>query len=141
MAALAKDRNTKNKELGRSNSVPLAAGAQVFAGGMVARQAADGFCVAAGDVVGHKVVGVADVGVDNTAGADGDLEVIVRKGVFGFDTVGTVVDQLDLGNEVFVSSDHEIEKVAGVVNNIRAGTLDRIEADGQVFIKMDEHAV
>lgn len=141
MAALTKDRNTKNKELGRSISVPLAAGAQVFAGGMVARQAADGFGVAAGDVAGHKVVGVADEGVDNTGGADGDLEVIVRKGVFGFNNVGTVVDQIDLGNEVFVSTDNEVEKVGGVVNNIRAGTLDRIEADGQVFVKMDEHAV
>jgi hypothetical protein len=140
MAALTKDRNTLNKELGRAISVPLAAGEVVFAGGMVARQAADGFCAAAGDVVGHKVVGVADEGGDNTGGADGDVEIIVRKGVFGFDNVGTVVDQIDLANEVFVSTDNEVEKVGGVVNNIRAGTLDRLE-DGQAFIKIDEHAV
>ena len=39
-----------------------------------------------------------------------------------------------------MSDDQTVEKVAGVVNNIRAGTLDRLE-DGQAYIKMDEHAV
>ncbi len=140
MAALTKDRNTLNKELGRAISVPLAANAIVFAGGMVSRKAADGFCIPGADTAATKVVGVADEGGDNTGGADGDVEIIVRKGVFGFDTSGTVVDQLDLGNEVFVADDQTVEKVAGVVNNIRAGTLDRLEG-GQAFIKIDEHAV
>lgn len=141
MAALTKDRNTLNKELGRAISVPLAANAIVFAGGMVSRKAADGFCIAGADTAATKVVGVADEGGDNTGGADGDVEVLVRKGVFGFaNDGGTPVDQIDLGNEVFISDDQTVEKVAGVVNNIRAGTLDRLE-DGQAFIKMDEHAV
>ena len=140
MAALTKDRNTLNKELGRAISVPLLANAIVFAGGMAARDAT-GFVVPASDTAGLKVIGWFDEGGDNTGGADGDLEVIVRKGVAGFNNDGgTVVDQADLGNEVFVSDDQTVEKIAGVANNIRAGTLDRLE-DGQAFIKFDEHAV
>lgn len=139
MAALTKDRNTKNKELGRSILVPMAAAAKVFAGGMVSRNAT-GFAVAASDTAAEKVVGVADEQIDNTAGADGDLSVIVRKGVFEFTTLGTAVDQADMGNEVFVSDDNNIEKVGGVVNNIRAGTLDAIDGT-EFYIKIDEHAV
>lgn len=139
MAALTQDRNTLNKELGRSILVPVAAATQVFAGGLAARSAT-GFAVPAADTAGLVVIGVFEEQVDNSAGADGDLSVIVRKGVFGFTTLGTVIDQADMGNEVFVSDDNNLEKVAGVVNNIRAGTLDAI--DGlQFYIKIDEHAV
>ncbi len=139
MAALTKDRNTLNKELGRSILVPVAATTQIFAGAMVARNAT-GFAVPAADTAGLKVVGVADEGVDNDPGADGDLSIIVRKGVFGFTTLGTVIDQADMGNEVFVSDDNNLEKTGGVSNNIRAGTLDAIEGS-QFYIKIDEHAV
>jgi hypothetical protein len=128
MAALIKDRNTLAKHRGRSINVPVAASTQIFAGAMVSSNAT-GFAVPASDTAGEVVLGIAEEQVDNSAGADADLEIRVRKGTFELNTLGTVVNQADVGRTVFVSDDNNVEKTAGVVNNIPAGTLDSLDVE------------
>lgn len=128
MTALTKDKDVHAKETGRSIDVPLAANAIIFAGAMVSSNAT-GFGVAASDTTGEVVRGIAEEAADNTGGSDGDLTVRCRLGVFELLTVGTVVDQADMGRPVYVSDDATIEKIAGVTNNIIAGTLDSLDPE------------
>ena len=60
---------------------PIAAATIIPNGALVAKNAAGNLVPAASTVTGH-VVGRADVGVDNSAGAAGDLSVRVRRGVY-----------------------------------------------------------
>lgn len=138
MAALAQDRNTRNRQIERTADVPVAASTTIYKGAMVSSNAT-GFAVPASDTAAEVVIGIADFQVDNSAGADADLTVRVSKGVFAISTLGTVIDQADLGRPVYVSDDNNVEKIAGVANNIPAGYLDEIEVDtGLFWIKITE---
>lgn len=128
MTALAKDTNVNSKRTERSISVKVAAGANIFAGAVVASNSS-GFSVPASDSAGLVVQGIAERAADNTTGADGDLSLRLRKGTFELKTAGTVVDQADISRTVFVSDDATVEKAAGVVNNIPAGVLDSFDVE------------
>lgn len=138
MTALAKDKNVNSKETTRSIAVQVAAGANIFAGAMVAANST-GFAIPASDTSGIVVMGISEEAADNTSGADGALEIRIRKGTFELLTAGTVVDQADVGRRVFVSDDATVEKAAGVVNNIPAGTLDSFDTDtGNPWVRLPE---
>ena len=139
MAALTKDRNTPNKELGRSISLRVAAATQIFGGSQVALDDA-GFAIPATDVAtGSKVIGVADEEVDNSGGAAGDLRVLVRKGVFGFVNDTNVV-QADIGEDAMVVDDQTVTNAATATNDKVVGTIDDIDDDdGFVYVKIHEH--
>lgn len=138
MAALTKDRNAPNKELGRTISLRVAAATQIFGGSLVALNDA-GFAIPGTNVAtGTKVIGVADEEVDNV-GAAGDLRVKVRKGVFGFVNDGNVV-QADIGEEAMVADDQTVTNAATSTNDKVAGTIDDIDDDdGLVYVKIHEH--
>ena len=79
-------------------------------------------------------MGVADEGVDNSTGAAADLEIRVRKGTFEFPTTGAnPILQADVGRVVFVLDDNNVVKIAGVTNNIKAGTLDSVDVESGLF--------
>ncbi len=139
MAALTKDRNTPNKELGRSISLRMLANAHIFGGSQVCL-GATGFAIPAADVAtGTKVIGVADEEVDNTGGADGDARVLVRKGVFGFVNDGNVV-QADIGADAMVEDDQTVTNAATATNDKIAGTIDDIDdTDDLVYIKIHDN--
>jgi len=139
MAALTQDRSTPFKVLGRVASVAVAASETIYKGAMVSVNAT-GYLVSATDAAGETCIGVADEAGDNSAGSNGDIEIRVRRGcVAGFTTLGTVVDQADMGLAVYVSDDNNLEKIAGVTNNLVAGTLESI--DGSTFyVKMYDQA-
>ncbi len=128
MAALTKDKNVNSKETGRSIAVQVAASTQIFAGAMVSANAT-GFAIPAADTAGTVVMGIAEEAGDNSSGADGDIEIRIRKGTFELLTLGTVVDQADVGRAVFVSDDQNVEKTGGVANNIKAGLLDSLDTE------------
>lgn len=136
MTALAKDKNTLTKDASRSINLPVAANGVIFKGGLVSTDAT-GFAVAASDTANEAVVGIADDTRDNTGGANGDLEVRVRKGTFELETAGTVVDQADAGRPVYVADDQTVEKIAGVTNNIVAGILDSLDVEtGKPWVRV-----
>jgi hypothetical protein len=81
MPALTSGRNTF-KRLGDHRLEPMAAGAKIFIGAIVMRNAA-GHVTKGGTVTGCIGVGRASETFDNTAGAAGDLRCEYRSGVFG----------------------------------------------------------
>jgi len=132
MANLTADRNTAAKTLGRRISLKVKAATKIFAGSIVAVEAATGFAVPAGDVVGHQVVGRAEEQVDNSAGANGDKEVRVSKGVFKWVNNGSAVVQATIGDSVMAADDNSVKPTS--TNSIAVGTCDSIDPDGGIWV-------
>ncbi len=100
MTALAKDRiaRTKANPATRHNRAALAAGAVIFLGGLIAKNAA-GNVVAASDAASLKVIGVAEENADNSAGIAGAVSV-------GYAT-GLGVELLNDGGAILLASQFE----------------------------------
>ena len=124
MAALLKDRNTRNKHLGRVQRFPVLAATQIYKGAAVAIDAA-GFAIPATNVAGQIVVGVATHSVLGGA-ANGDEYVNCERGVFEFNGLGgDLPTQALVGRPVYVGSDNEVGATAGA--GVIMGTLEEIE--------------
>lgn len=100
-------------------------------GGKMAGVGADGYGVEAADAAGIRVLGVADESVDNSAGADGDLNVRIYSGqLFKMKNSATnAVDQADIGSLCFVEDDETVADAAGT-NGIVAGRVAAVGTDG-----------
>lgn len=138
MAALTADRNTPYKFIQRYVSGAVAGGVEIFAGSLVCRDT-DGYLVPAADTAGLKsAVGRAEFYVDNTDGADGDVQLTYAVGVFAFDVSATIsasdAATIDLlGTAVTVKDDHTVDVAANTTNDIAAGTLDEFDAENGLY--------
>lgn len=111
---------------------PVAAGASIAVGDLVMINAG-GYALPAAALAANKgVVGVAPEAVDNTSGADGDLEVKVEEGIFTL--VGTGFGAGDVLTQAFASSATAIsgtqganEPAAGVIRRFRTATSVDVE--------------
>ncbi len=129
MAPLTKDRNTPAKE-GRQQVYPVAANTTIFAGALVAIDAA-GNAVPGSAATTLKAAGRAEENVVNNPGAAGAKFVLVRRGVFKFANDG--VDPVAAANiltNCYIVDDQTVAATSG--NNTRsvAGTVLEVEADG-----------
>lgn len=132
--ALTADRNTPIKD-GELLVLGMAAATKVFAGGMAAANAS-GYILPAADAAGLTVVGMTEEQVDNSAGANGDLTVPVRRGKgFIFKNSATnAVTLAQLGKDIYVEDDETVAS-AGGTNSIVAGTCLGILTEG-VLVKI-----
>lgn len=124
------ERNTPYKD-GLLIALLIAAATKIEAGKMVA-VGADGYAVEASDAASTIVVGVAQETIDNTDGSDGDLSVLVRRGVlFKLKNSATaVVTQASVGSSVYVEDSATVAVASGPTNDIAAGKCFGVEADG-----------
>jgi len=133
MAALTQDRNTPRKRLRDTFVGGVAASTIIYAGALVARNAA-GYLVPAAPTVGLVVVGRAAERVDNSGGGDGDLTCKVETGVFKYENAagGAAVEQADvLGTaQAEVADDQTVAGPTHGTNNIAAGRIVELESDG-----------
>jgi len=132
MAALSADRNTLSKE-GNVQQYPVDGGSTIYKGALVAINAA-GYLIPAADAASARVVGVADEKVDNSAGADGDLNCRVVSGrAFKFDA--TAITQAMVNQIMYVVDDHTFDDSQGT-NGIKAGRLVQYVSatSGWIFI-------
>lgn len=136
MTALTKNRNTPYRE-NVSRSHPLAAGAVVYAGGIVA-MAVTGFVDAAGDGNGLVAVGVATHYQDNTTGDNGDQHVDVKRGCFAFAsaTGDDAIGPGDVGFFCFMVDDQTVAKTDGEGTRSIAGVIDGVDDFG-VWVRID----
>ncbi len=117
--ALSNDRITQRKEPGRK-SYPVAASTLIYAGALVALNTS-GYAVPAADTVGFKVVGIAHLRADNSAGSNGDINVLVDAPILAlFDA--TSITQAMVGQRMYVVDDHTFDDTKGT-NGISAGIL------------------
>jgi hypothetical protein len=133
MAALTRDRNTVSAWRGRGVPLKVKAGAVIYKGAVVATDAT-GFAVPAGDVAGHRVVGVARDTVNNVGQADGAQLVNADKGVFLLNNNGAnPVVQATVGGTCLVVDDNTV-RASGGTNAVVAGVVDFIDPNGQVGV-------
>lgn len=113
MGALAKDRNTPERS-GKDFSFPVKGETRIFAGALVVLAA--GFAAGGSTAVGLVAVGRADAHVDNRLGADGDLSVPVRAGVFRFDNsaASDQITRADIGSDAWIVDDQTVAKTGAV---------------------------
>jgi hypothetical protein len=123
MAALAADRVTRSKSIGRGFTGDVAATKIIYKGALVAKNAT-GYIVPAADTAGLVVVGVAMAYVDNSAGADGAKKVNIQTGVFEFDNEGGAIVQASKHALCYVAFDNSVTTAAVAANDIKAGTVD-----------------
>jgi hypothetical protein len=126
-AAATEDIDTDSRP-GDTVALPVKAAISIFAGTLVAIDAA-GWAVPASDTANLKVVGRCREAVDNSAGANGDLKVVVEKGVFHFSNSGSsAVAQANVGATCVVEDDNTV--ALDTTNDIVAGLVVEVDANG-----------
>lgn len=124
---ITEDRNTKTRE-GKYVNLAMAASTKIYAGQLVAVNA-QGYAVPASDTAGLKVIGIADVAMDNSAGAAGDSNVVAHRAICKLANATTnPVVQANIGSVVFVSDDVSVTGTS--TNSVVAGIALEIEEDG-----------
>ncbi|RJX32330.1 MAG: hypothetical protein C4516_04325 [Oxalobacter sp.] len=130
MGALTEDRNTPRKE-GLSIPVPVAASVKIFTGALLAADA-DGYATPGATATTLTYLGMAEETVDNTDGADGAKNVLIRRGeAFQFANDGTdPVTQASMGKVCYIVDDQTVAATSGTNTRSAAGTVIGIDADG-----------
>ena len=130
MSALAKDRNTPEKA-GDLRVDPVLAATQIFAGSLVCLDA-NGFAVPGATATTLKARGRAEENVDNSAGANGDLSVKTKKGIFVFanSAGGDEITAADIENTCYIVDDQTVAKTDGTASRSVAGKIVSVDAAG-----------
>ncbi len=113
--------------------MPVKGGARIFAGGLVAVDST-GYAVPAGNVAGHKVMGVAQEQADNRDGSDGAKQVRVRlAGVFELEALSITPAQV--GQEMYVVDDQTFDDV-DPGHGVKCGRLVKYVSATKGWIKL-----
>lgn len=135
MTALAADRNTQRKD-GTLIPAQVVADDCIYGGALVAVNAA-GYALPGSDTAGLIFHGVADARADNTGGAAGDIDVVVRrKGVFLF-AMGTAITIANVGDTVYLVDDQTVDLAANTTNDIKCGTIVEYYSTTQAWIDIE----
>lgn len=128
--ALSADRNTPLKD-GKLIAVSVAANAKCYAGGLAVANAT-GYGAPGSAALNLTYLGRFDENKDNTGGADGALNVMVRrKKVFKWKNSGTdAVDQSCLGKVCYIEDDETVSKTDDTGARSQCGIVVGIDSDG-----------
>lgn len=127
MAALTTERSTTRRN-GTSLSLLIAANKKIYAGSIVARDAAGRATpgATATDILG---VGRAKETVDNTGGPADAAPVEIEKGIFCFSNSATdPVVKADIGNDCYIVDDQTVSHTD--TNQSVAGKVFDVDANG-----------
>ncbi len=130
---LSAERYTTKRE-NKHYSDPVVAAALIYAGAIVVL-GATGFAAPGSTATGLIARGVAKDTVDNSAGADGDLNVETETGVFLLKN-SAAADQItraDIGGSAYIVDDETVAKTDGGATRSIAGVIKDVNADG-VFV-------
>jgi hypothetical protein len=114
-------RKDVQRQQGEILPYPVEEATKIFEGALVSVNAA-GYAVNATDAANDIFVGVADITVDNTAGADGAETVHVRtSGVI--DVVTSGLSQANVGDKVYVVDNQTVALAATTTNDVLVGKI------------------
>lgn len=127
---LTKDRDTSRRDA-THHSDPVAAATRIYAGALVALNAA-GDAVPATATVSQRTRGVAQGQADNSGGIAGAIRVATRRGVFQFknSAAGDLIVRGDIGNDCFVVDDETVAKTSATNTRPVAGKIRDVDAGG-----------
>ncbi len=130
MAALTADRPTPKRE-GKMLSLPVAASTLIYAGGIVCVNAS-GWATKGAVATTLKTVGVAVERADNSAGANGAIQVRVERGTWLMANSGggDLIARADIGTQCFVVDDQTVAKTNGGSTRSVAGIVRDVDAAG-----------
>lgn len=129
MANLTANRNLQDR-MGRRFGYKVKAGVHIFRDAIMAVTAA-GLLLKPGDVGAVAVVGLAPTEADNTNGADGDLVLEPRRGIFPLTVPGAT--HAHIKATVYCTDDNTLTLTAST--NLAMGTLVGIE-NGQTWVEV-----
>ena len=124
------DRHTPHKD-GELFAVPVAGATELFGGHIIAANAT-GFAVAGSATAANTTLGICDGWVDNSGGAAGDADVLVRRGKAWFlsNSSADPVTQAQVGKACYVLDSQTVAKTSDTDARPVAGKVLGIEADG-----------
>ena len=130
MTALTQDRNTLRRD-GVQTEPPVAAGARIYGGALVAINAA-GFAVPGSTATGLIGAGVAEQRADNTGAAAGAIRVRLNRlpHCFGNSDSADAITLADVGSDCYIVDDQTVAKTNGAGARSRAGRVFDVDADG-----------
>lgn len=144
MAAQTTDRLTKDSYTTGEIAYLVKGSTKIYAGSMVDVTGVNtGYATPMTKAVGLKCKGIAKKLVDNTAGGNGDLKVIVQlsqtqNGTRLFkltnDPGAGALAQTDVGVTVYALDDHTVTKTSTAATAV--GEFVRLDADGDVWIEI-----
>lgn len=129
--ALTQDRIGSLERAAKQSSFPVAAATKLFAGGLVCINAT-GYATKGAVATTLKTVGIAEEQVDNSAGANGDKVVPVRRGLFRFknSSAGDLIALADVNADCYVVDDETVAKTNGGSTRSVAGKIRDVDANG-----------
>jgi len=128
MAVLTADKTRISSGDGHGIEVPVAASTEIFLGSIVALDAS-GYAIPATDTAALAIGGIATAHVDNSAGANGDLTIVLQRGHVERLNHSALV-QADLFKNVVVSDDNVVTDAAAATNDLKVGTLVALPSSG-----------
>lgn len=138
MTALSKSRPTPRLD-GRRYRFPVAASVLIYSGALVVVNAS-GYAKPGVTGTGLRAIGIASLDpaegyVDNSSGADGDLNVVVYSGIYAFKNSAGVdeITTAELGQTVYIVDDQTVAKMSAANTRSPAGTVRMIE-DGLIYV-------
>jgi hypothetical protein len=132
MTALAADRTTIRREE-ENISLPVAAAKTMYLGALAVTDAS-GNAEPGTTATGKTVQGRVSVEtIDNSAGAAGDLNVEIRRGIFKWANSGSdPVTAANVGDTVYIEDDQTV--AATGTGKSAAGIMEELDADGGVWV-------
>lgn len=126
---LAKDRDTPYRS-GELFDLPVKGATLIYGGAVVVLAA--GLAEGGLTALSLKVAGVAEDRADNSAGADSDITVKVRRGVFRLanSASGDLIALSDVGSICYLVDDETVAKTSGGSTRSRAGLIVDVDAQG-----------
>jgi hypothetical protein len=128
--SLSEDLDVPSKE-GRSISRAMLGGVIIYNGALVVLDSS-GWAKPGVTATGLIAAGVADQQVDNTDGGDGDLSVVVKRGVFRLlnSADADLITQAEIGDACYIVDDETVAKTSGENTRSIAGEIVDVDDDG-----------
>lgn len=128
--ALSAARNTPDKS-GVLESHPVKASTKIYAGGLVCLDAS-GWAVPGAAATTLIAIGRAEETADNSAGANGAINVTVKRGIFRWknSASGDLIARAEIGDTCYVVDDETVAKTNGSSTRSAAGIIRDVDAQG-----------
>lgn len=126
MAALTADTTATITRDNKDFSFPAAASTKYYKGGLIAINSS-GWAVKMTATTGLKCVGICQENVNNSAGANGALQVPVRRGLFRL-TNGESITLADIGATAYANDDQTVYKTS--TGRSAVGVIRDVDASG-----------
>ncbi|MDA3832597.1 MAG: hypothetical protein PF495_04295 [Spirochaetales bacterium] len=121
MTALSEDKQIEIQD-GVEKDIQVAATEKIFAGALSCVNAA-GYALEGSDTAGLIFQGIAMSQQDNSSGANGDLDIVLRRRGLIKCILGTAISIANVGDKVFLVDDQTVDITANVFNHIPCGII------------------